>query len=109
MNERIALYRDKMKVFWNNRKKGQKIALIAAPLAAILVISLASVFLNQDKFVLSLRTETYNRYITEKYSTTQFYQRTDTRYQNLFILFGLSWKFGKKEVRMPVTQQAATE
>lgn len=51
MNERIALYRDKMKVFWNNRKKGQKIALIAAPLAAILVISLASVFLNKDKFV----------------------------------------------------------
>ncbi len=51
MNERIALYQDKMKVFWNNRKKGQKIALIAAPLAAILVISLASVFLNQDKFV----------------------------------------------------------
>ncbi len=51
MNERIALYRDKMKVFWNNRKKGQKIALIAAPLAAVLVISLASVFLNKDKFV----------------------------------------------------------
>ncbi|MEK1828742.1 hypothetical protein AAAC51_06065 [Priestia megaterium] len=43
MNERIALYRDKMKVFWNNRKR-TKIALIAAPLAAILVISLASVF-----------------------------------------------------------------
>ena len=65
--------------------------------------------LNQDKLILSLRTETYNRYITEKYGTPQFYQRTDTRYQNLFILFGLSWKFGKKEVRMPVTQQAATE
>ncbi|MFF2440810.1 flagellar basal-body MS-ring/collar protein FliF [Priestia megaterium] len=50
MNERIALYRDKVKVFWNNRKKGQKITLVG-PLAAILVIVLASIFLTKEKFV----------------------------------------------------------
>ena len=50
MNERIALYRDKVKVFQNNRKKGQKITLVG-PLAAILVIVLASIFLTKEKFV----------------------------------------------------------
>lgn len=64
---------------------------------------------SHDKLTLSLRFETNNRYITEKYSTPQFRQRIDTRYQNLFVLVGLTWKFGKKEVRMPVTQQASTD
>ena len=61
--------------------------------------------MNNEKLTISLRIETYNRFITEEFITPAFYQQTKTKYQNLNMLFGLSWKFGKKEIKVPVTQQ----
>jgi len=62
-----------------------------------------------EKLTISLRAETYNRYISEYFETPAFYQRLDTRYQNFFISLGLSWKFGKKEIKVPVTQEASND
>jgi outer membrane receptor protein involved in Fe transport len=65
--------------------------------------------LNKDKLTISLRSETYNHYMTEDIITPIFFQRTVMRYQNFFILLGLSWKFGTKEIKMPATQQATQD
>ncbi|MEJ0106140.1 MAG: outer membrane beta-barrel family protein [Bacteroidota bacterium] len=62
-----------------------------------------------DKLTISLGSQTFNRYITEDFITPAFNQRTITRYQIQYIMLGVSWKFGKKEVRVPVTQQASTD
>ncbi len=65
--------------------------------------------LNKDKLTISLRSEAFNHYMTEDIITPVFFQRTKTRYQNFFILLGLSWKFGAKEIKMPATQQSAQD
>lgn len=65
--------------------------------------------LNKDKLTISLRSETFNHYMTEDIITPVFFQRTETRYQNFFILLGLSWKFGSKEIKMPAVQQATQD
>lgn len=65
--------------------------------------------MNNEKLTISLRAETFNRFITEDFITPAFYQQTKTRYQNLNVLLGLSWKFGKKEIKIPVTQQASND
>lgn len=65
--------------------------------------------MNKDKLTVSLRTETFNHYTTEDIITPAFFQRTESRYQNLFVFLGLSWKFGGKEIKMPVTQQSAQD
>ena len=65
--------------------------------------------MNKDKLTVSLRAETFNRYITEDIITSAFFQRTESRYQNLSVFLGLSWKFGGKEIKMPVTQQSTQD
>ena len=65
--------------------------------------------LNKDKLTISLRSEIFNHYMTEDIISPAFFQRTITRYQNLFVLLGLSWKFGGKEIKMPATQQSVQD
>jgi len=65
--------------------------------------------MNNDKLTISLRGETYNRFITEDFMTTEFYQRTDTRFQNFVGGLSISWKLGKKEIKVPVIQQGSSE
>ncbi len=65
--------------------------------------------MKQDKLMFTIRLETYNRHIVEEYCTDSFFQNTKTRYQNFFVFFGATWKFGKKELKLPPTQQPAAD
>ncbi|PWU01959.1 MAG: hypothetical protein C5B52_06325 [Bacteroidetes bacterium] len=65
--------------------------------------------INKEKITISLRAETYNRNILEDLNTDLFSQITNTKYQNFSLMLGLTWKFGKKEIKMPTIQQGTSD
>lgn len=47
--------------------------------------------------------------VREESSATDFYQHMQNRYINRFFRLGLTYKFGKKEIRVPVTNTISSE